>query len=562
MDPVSVVESLGQVAAAPPEDWHAMLKNLVEGLFASEVIFDAEELEAAQWPAELVELMKDAEDLARQTLTENTYRTYKSSVVRYLRFCIESQVPPERILPYTSPVVGAYLRWMGLGESTDEVKSSASTLNVAWAALNELHRICGWERPSTDPKLVRVLDGLQGLTGIAPTNQKDPLTVDLLSLAVDTCRQPRPETVRDRFLAHVLAVEGIGPTRAASLDWTDISLAERHVEVQVDPDNTVRLPKVDVGPDPVRAAAQLAELQDPTPDTPVFTRVEGPATSRRLSKKRLSPQAIGKRVRSWNQRHGMQLDSSAHSSWPSAAVIATVGSLPERSGVDIRDEALLLVGWHSAMRRSNITAIRWCDITNGGVEGFDVFQSRSKTDQTGRGHVHYLVGETDDQRLNPRTAFEAWASYVAETLGISERELASSKNPVFVHVDRTGALRSEEALTEESVAQIVKRRVEAIGEDPARYAGHSLRSGVITSLARDGAQLHEIRKVSLHKSADVLIDYIRAARGSKDSPLHGLMRQVADQMTSAAGQETVEETGLSEGDRGDGSRGTPSQQKG
>ena len=49
------------------------------------------------------------------------------------------------------------------------------------------------------------------------------------------------------------------------------------------------------------------------------------------------------------------------------------------------------------------------------------------------------------------------------------------------------------------------------GLDPAAYAGHSLRAGMITSAAEHGASVFKIQEVSRHKSINVLSGYVRRA---------------------------------------------------
>jgi hypothetical protein len=56
---------------------------------------------------------------------------------------------------------------------------------------------------------------------------------------------------------------------------------------------------------------------------------------------------------------------------------------------------------------------------------------------------------------------------------------------------------------------VIKRRIAAIGLDPATYSGHSLRSGFLTSAGRGGASLFKLTEVSRHKSLDTLRGYVR-----------------------------------------------------
>jgi len=61
------------------------------------------------------------------------------------------------------------------------------------------------------------------------------------------------------------------------------------------------------------------------------------------------------------------------------------------------------------------------------------------------------------------------------------------------------------------VARIVKRRAAAVGLDPERYAGHSLRAGLATSAAAAGASERVIMSQTGHRSAEMVRKYIREA---------------------------------------------------
>jgi hypothetical protein len=56
---------------------------------------------------------------------------------------------------------------------------------------------------------------------------------------------------------------------------------------------------------------------------------------------------------------------------------------------------------------------------------------------------------------------------------------------------------------------VIKRRIAAIGLDPATYSGHSLRSGFLTSAAETGASIWKLSEVSRHRSLDTLRGYVR-----------------------------------------------------
>jgi integrase len=68
----------------------------------------------------------------------------------------------------------------------------------------------------------------------------------------------------------------------------------------------------------------------------------------------------------------------------------------------------------------------------------------------------------------------------------------------------------ERRLTAEGVALVVKRAAERAGLDPARYAGHSLRSGLATAAAAGGAAERAIMRQTGHRSVEMVRRYMRA----------------------------------------------------
>jgi integrase len=80
--------------------------------------------------------------------------------------------------------------------------------------------------------------------------------------------------------------------------------------------------------------------------------------------------------------------------------------------------------------------------------------------------------------------------------------------PVFRSLDRFQRVQSAR-LSDKAVALIVKRRAKAVGLDPARYAGHSLRAGLATGAAAAGASERVIMAQTGHRTADMVRRYIR-----------------------------------------------------
>lgn len=68
----------------------------------------------------------------------------------------------------------------------------------------------------------------------------------------------------------------------------------------------------------------------------------------------------------------------------------------------------------------------------------------------------------------------------------------------------------------------LEARAAAAGYDCAEYAGHSLRAGFLTSAARAGASIFKMKKVSRHKSLDVLAGCVCNAQAFTDHAGGGL----------------------------------------
>ena len=73
------------------------------------------------------------------------------------------------------------------------------------------------------------------------------------------------------------------------------------------------------------------------------------------------------------------------------------------------------------------------------------------------------------------------------------------------------------------VARIVQKRTAAPGLDPTLFAGHSLRSGYISSAADHGASLQAIADHALHKKLDTTRGYVQIADAFRDHSGKGFL---------------------------------------
>jgi site-specific recombinase XerD len=174
---------------------------------------------------------------------------------------------------------------------------------------------------------------------------------------------------------------------------------------------------------------------------------------------------------------------------------------------DLRDRALLLLGFAGAFRRSELVALDIEDIEEI-KEGLRVLIRHGKTDQEGKGA---LIAIVRGAAACPVAADRTWVEAAKILTG-----------PMFRPVAK-GERLQQARLTDRSVAKIVKVHAARIGLDPAAFSGHSLRSGFLTSAAARGASLFKMMDVSRHKSVDTLRGYVRDAEQFRDHAGTGLL---------------------------------------
>jgi site-specific recombinase XerD len=174
------------------------------------------------------------------------------------------------------------------------------------------------------------------------------------------------------------------------------------------------------------------------------------------------------------------------------AGLQTLGASPS----DLRNRALLLIGYAGGFRRSELVALDLCDVREV-ADGLEVMVRRSKTDQTGQGHKKGIPYGSNPATC-PVRAFKAWRAF----LGAS--------GPVFVRI-RKGEKVSGERLTAQVVGLVVKELAPAMGLDADAVGGHSMRAGFVTDAYSVGAPEAAIMATTGHKSHAVMVGYRREA---------------------------------------------------
>lgn len=165
--------------------------------------------------------------------------------------------------------------------------------------------------------------------------------------------------------------------------------------------------------------------------------------------------------------------------------------------IDIRDRALVLIGFAGAFRRSELVNLTVEDIKTD-RNGITVTLRHSKTDQEGQG-IRKGIPYGSNPDTCPVRALLDWLNASCITEGA-----------IFRSINRHSQVQPN-AMSDKAVALIVKKLAEAAGLDASQYSGHSLRSGFITTAADCGVDERSIMKQSGHKSLVVMRGYIQDA---------------------------------------------------
>lgn len=188
---------------------------------------------------------------------------------------------------------------------------------------------------------------------------------------------------------------------------------------------------------------------------------------------------------------------------PKAAMVAdNIRAAVDRIPADrLLDQAVLLFGFKSLMRRSEIVALDVADLQFTDDALFATIR-RSKTDKEGKGETVAIL-----RTGGSYCAVEALETWLKAD-GISEGAVFRNR--------RGGRLAASE------VAAIVKRWGKAAGFDPRQLGAHSMRRGGITTMFRNGAKIEDIMKHSRHATVSIALGYVEAQQAERNPAIRAL----------------------------------------
>ena len=171
-----------------------------------------------------------------------------------------------------------------------------------------------------------------------------------------------------------------------------------------------------------------------------------------------------------------------------------------------RDRSIILMGFSGGFRRNEIVSLDYDDL-DFVSEGLKINLKRSKTDQFGEGSIKGLP-YFDNAKYCPVLSLKNWI------------EISNiSSGPLFRRFSK-GSKLSENRLTDQTVALLIKKYLKLAGIDNKNYSGHSLRSGFATTAAESGAEERSIMAMTGHKSPEMVRRYIKEANLFKNNALN------------------------------------------
>src|SRR6056300_1675006 len=171
-----------------------------------------------------------------------------------------------------------------------------------------------------------------------------------------------------------------------------------------------------------------------------------------------------------------------------------------------RDRSIILIGFSGGFRRNEIVSLDYDDL-DFVPEGLKINIKRSKTDQFGEGFTKALP-YFDSSQYCPVVSLK-------NLLDLSK----INSGPVFRRFIK-GSKLSENRLTDQTVALLIKEYLNLAGIDSKNFSGHSLRSGFATSAAESGVEERNIMAMTGHKSTEMVRRYIKDANLFKNNALN------------------------------------------
>ena len=179
---------------------------------------------------------------------------------------------------------------------------------------------------------------------------------------------------------------------------------------------------------------------------------------------------------------------------------------------NVRDAAMLTLGFAGAFRRSELSALNIEDLkwtVRDGEEILILNVRRSKTDQEAQG-MQKAIFPGRDEAASPTALLKRWLSLVEPQEG-----------PLFRRVLKSGQV-TDERLSAQSMRLVVLQAASAAGLS-LDLSAHSLRSGFVTTAIRQGKTERAIMNQTGHRSVQTLRGYFHREDAIEDNAARDIM---------------------------------------
>ena len=179
---------------------------------------------------------------------------------------------------------------------------------------------------------------------------------------------------------------------------------------------------------------------------------------------------------------------------------------------NIRDAAIISLGFAGAFRRSELSALdiadlKWTVRSSEEILILDV--RRSKTDQEAQGMLKAIFPGRDEA-ASPTSLLKRWLSLVEPQEG-----------PLFRRILKSGQVTAER-LSAQSIRLVVLRAASA-ARLSLDLSAHSLRIGFVTTAIRQGKTERSIMNQTGHRSVQTLRGYFHREDAIEDNAAKGIM---------------------------------------
>jgi len=188
------------------------------------------------------------------------------------------------------------------------------------------------------------------------------------------------------------------------------------------------------------------------------------------------------------------------------AIINVIDETKNQEIKKLRDRSIILIGFSGGFRRNEIVSLDYEDL-DFVEEGLKINIRRSKTDQFGEGFKKALP-YFDSSEYCPVVSLKKWI------------DVSKIKSGALFRRFNKGSKVSENRLTDQTVALLIKEYLGLAGIDNKNYSGHSLRSGFATTAAESGVEERSIMAMTGHKTSEMVRRYIKEANLFKNNALN------------------------------------------